>query len=143
MLSPESLRMRLSLAKGFSNVTRNVENVIRQKNLSPEDPTLVTEGNWSGQELWIAAKIVSQFNFITSLELSLKSLLSIDKDMVKRNHSLVQIYCALQKEVRDDLESLFSAHVNSSLVLGRAYQTGSTPAEQKVNRPGNSGDPLV
>ncbi len=64
MLSPESFRMRASLIKGFLNVTENVENVIKGKKFTPEDRTATNDrkGNWRKQELWMAAKIVSQFN---------------------------------------------------------------------------------
>lgn len=131
-LSSGSYRMRLSLAKGFSNVTRNIEAMVREVGWSPEDQKPIEHGNanWSGQELWMAAKLVGQFNFITSLELSLKSLLSITAGSTRSTHSLACIYESLHKEERRELEGLFFKHVGSSLVMGRAFQSGTMPESQ-------------
>ena len=133
MLPSESFRMRASLIKGFLNVTENVENVIKANKFSPEDRTVVMngKGSWSNQELWMAAKIVSQFNFITAFELALKFLLRITADTVKRTHSLVQLYDSFQEHEKTDLETLFDTHVlTSGLIVGRAFQTGTVPNSQ-------------
>ncbi len=131
-LSSESYRMRLSLAKGFSNVTRNIENMIRDAGWLPEDqePNNYGNGNWSGQEIWMSAKIVSQFNFIISLELSLKALLVVTVGPTKSTHTLARLYKSLRKEEKNVLEELFSTHVGSDLVMGRAFQTGTMPESQ-------------
>ena len=133
MLPSESFRMRASLIKGFLNVTENVENVIKANKYSPEDRTVVMngKGSWSNQELWMAAKIVSQFNFITAFELALKFLLRITTDTVKRTHSLVQLYDSFQEHEKTELETLYDTHVSTSgLIVGRAFQTGATPNSQ-------------
>ncbi len=125
--------MRLSLAKGFSNVTKNIENMIREIEWLPEDqePNDHGNGNWSGQELWMAAKIVSQFNYIVSLELSLKSLLIVTVGSTEHIHTLSRLYESLRVKEKNELEKLFSTHVGSGLVMGRAFQTGSMPESQE------------
>ena len=133
MLPSESFKMRASLIRGFLNVTANVENAIKVNNLSPENRTTVTEGkgSWSKQELWMAAKIVSQFNFITAFELSLKLLLRIAEDSVKPTHNLTQLYDSFLEPAKGALETLFETHVLASmLVVGRAFRTGTTPSSQ-------------
>lgn len=132
MLSPESFRLRASLIGGFRNVTYNVEKIIEAKNFSPEDLTTVNDGNWSKQELWIGARLVSQFNFITAFELQLKLLLSITKDGVVYTHNLAKLYDALREEEKGKLETLFSNDVLApGLALGRASPTGTASNPQK------------
>ena len=136
MLPSKGFRMRASLIKGFSNVTVNVENLIKAKNLTPEDRTIVNDGKgtWSRQELWVAAKIISQFNFFTSFELALMLLLSITNDRVGRIHKLNRLYDALPEDVRGELETLFSSHVlDIGLVVGRAFTTGNDPELRECN----------
>ena len=133
MLSPESYRMRASLIKGFRNVTENVENVIRKMKFSSEDRTPINDGqgNWSRQELWVAAKIVSQFNFFTAFELTLKFLLRITKKGPAGGHNLTQLYDALLDNEKSELETLFSTLVLApGLKVGRAIRTGTTPNSQ-------------
>ena len=128
--------MRASLIKGFRNVTENVENVVRKMKFSPDDRTPINDGkgNWSRQELWMAAKIVSQFNFFTAFELALKFLLRVTKKGPAggHNHDFTQLYDALLGNEKSELETLFSPLVLApGLKLGRAIQTGTTPNSQK------------
>ena len=132
MLSSKSFRLRASLIGGFRNVTYNVEKIIEAKNFSPEDSTTVNDGNWSKQELWIGARLVSQFNFITAFELQLKLLLSITKDGVVHIHNLAKLYDALREDEKRRLETLFSNDVLApGLVLGRASPMGTAPIPRK------------
>ena len=139
MLSSKSFRLRASLIRGFRNVTYNVEKIIEAKNFSPEDLTTVSDGNWSKQELWMGAKLVSQFNFITAFELQLKLLLSITKDGVGHTHNLAKLYDALREdekgkrmELAQMLETLFSNDVLApGLALGRASPTGTASNPRK------------
>lgn len=132
MLSSESFRLRASLIGGFRNVTYNIEKMIGAKNFSPDDLTTVNDKNWSKQELWIGAKLVSQFNFITAFELQLKLLLSITKDGVVHTHNLAKLYGALREDEKGKLETLFSNDVLAQgLALGRASPTGTASHPQK------------
>ena len=136
MLSPKSFRMRASVITGFLNVAKNVERVIENQGFSPEDTTRVDEGkgSWSNQELWMAAKIVSQFNFITAFELALKRLLSITEDNVRPIHDLTALYDALRNEHKIKLETLFDTHVlTAGLLIARASPIGTNPNPQDGN----------